>query len=116
MLTFLFLLFIIFFVVPIVRVVLTVHKMRSNARQAYEQMADQQRREAERRQQENRKSGWKTPSRKPKKFNKTDGEYVEWEEITEPTTNNTTSESEVKQSPSPKEEARISDADWEEIS
>lgn len=77
---FLFLLILFFLLWPVVRVLLTVRRAQNNARRAYSEFA----RQAEAQQRASRPGGWSAPrrqSRQGKKYGSTDGEYVEWEEI-----------------------------------
>lgn len=116
--TFLLLLFIFFIVIPLVRVMWTVNSMRRKARKAMEQMADRQKREARRRESERRPGGW-SPARSTEKiFSKSDGEYVEFEEVS------VTVESERAAADEPPHrrmrkgasmEQRIIDVEWEDI-
>ncbi len=76
------------------------------------QMEDLQK-EAERRRRANRPGGWNTPARHRKKYARTDGEYVPFQEldiqIHEETTTVEIDDSTVTV------ENQITDAEWEEI-
>lgn len=109
-LAFIFLLFIFCFVVwPLLRGALFVRNARSRMRR---QMEDLQR-ETERQQRANRPGGWETPAHHQKKYAKTDGEYVPFQEINvqmhEETTTVNVDDSTVTV------ESQITDAEWEEI-
>ncbi len=115
MFEFLLLLFIIFIVVPIARVAWTIYKVRRQYRQAFEAARAQSGRQQPR-QERNRRGGWTVPLRKkPKVVDRSEGEYVEWEDIsvTETTTDGTKSYSTHTESVHIEE--RVSDAEWEEI-
>lgn len=116
--TFLLLLFIFFIVIPLVRVMWTVSSMRRKARKAMEQMADRQKREARRRESERRPGGWSSARPTEKIFSKSDGEYVEFEEVS------VTVDSERAAADVPPHrrmrkgasmEQRIIDVEWEDI-
>ncbi len=77
---FLLILFIVFFVVPFFRIVLTVHKARRTMRDAMRGMygGAQQGQPAKERE---RKAGWTAPVVRRKKIEKDVGEYVKFEEL-----------------------------------
>lgn len=114
--TFLLLLLIIFVIIPGVRLLYALLKMRSGYRNAFRAAQEQAKQAQRRHEAENRPSGWSRPrSRKQKVVDKTEGEYVEWEEI---------SDTEVRTSSKPGRRStrvssyvseRISDAEWEDM-
>lgn len=107
--TFLLLLFIIFFVVPVVRIAYTVYKVRSKMRDAMKGMYGAQQPDAGSNRQ-TRKGGWSAPGEPRKKIGKDVGEYVKFEEL--PAIADTdTSESRSHTDYEP----QITDADWEDI-
>lgn len=107
--TFLLLLFIIFFVVPVVRVAYTVYKVRSKMRDAMKGMYGAQQPDAGSNRQ-TRKGGWSAPGEHRKKIGKDVGEYVKFEELPASPSSGTS------QSPRHTDyEPQITDADWEDI-
>ena len=101
-------LFIIFFVIPVVRVALTIRRMRKQARRAYE--------EAFRRAsggattgggQSERRSGWAPKPGRKKKIDASVGEYVVFEEVA--------AERETVVATDNVSESQITDADWEDV-
>lgn len=112
MLTFVFILVFIFFIWPLIRVVLTMNRVRKQARQAYEQMYNQNYGGARAHQQRTRKPGWNasaTPRRK--KIDPSVGDYVPFEEVSEVPTDRTHSSGRASFTT----EQQITDAEWEEI-
>lgn len=108
--TFLLLLFIIFFVIPLLRIAFTVYTMRRKMRDAMRQMYDaQQGRQPESRQQ--RKGGWTAPGGKRKKIDGDIGEYVKFEELPADPDNRNGNAYSACVNPEP----QVTDADWEEI-
>lgn len=109
--TFLLLLFIIFFVVPVVRVAYTVYKVRSKMRDAMKGMYGAQQPDAERRDsRQARKGGWSAPGEHRKKIGKDVGEYVKFEELPAiPPSDSSESRRHTACEP------QITDADWEDI-
>lgn len=107
--TFLLLLFIIFFVVPVVRVAYTVYKVRSKMRDAMKGMYGAQQPDAGSNRQ-TRKGGWSAPGEHRKKIGKDVGEYVKFEELPASPAFDTS------QAPRHTDyEPQITDADWEDI-
>lgn len=107
--TFLLLLFIIFFVVPVVRVAYTVYKVRSKMRDAMKGMYGAQQPDAGSNRQ-TRKGGWSAPGKHRKKIGKDVGEYVKFEELP------ASPASDTSQNPRHTDhEPQITDADWEDI-
>lgn len=114
--TFLLLLFIIFIVVPAVRILYTVYKVRSGYRKAFRSAQEQARQAHQRREAENRPSGWSRPrSRKRKVVDKNEGEYVEWEEIAETEVSASSESGRRSTRVSSYVSERISDAEWEDM-
>lgn len=108
--TFLLLLFIIFFVVPVVRIAYSVYKVRSKMRDAmrgmYGAQPDAERRNA----RQERKGGWSAPGEHRKKIGKDVGEYVKFEELpASPSSGTSQSARHTDYEP------QITDADWEDI-
>lgn len=107
--TFLLLLFIIFFVVPVVRVAYTVYKVRSKMRDAMKGMYGAQQPDAGSNRQ-TRKGGWSAPGEHRKKIGKDVGEYVKFEELpASPSSGTSQSARHTDYEP------QITDADWEDI-
>lgn len=107
--TFLLLLFIIFFVVPVVRVAYTVYKVRSKMRDAMKGMYGAQQPDAGSNRQ-TRKGGWSAPGKHRKKIGKDVGEYVKFEDLP------ASPASDTSQNPRHTDhEPQITDADWEDI-
>lgn len=107
--TFLLLLFIIFFVVPVVRIAYSVYKVRSKMRDAMKGMYGAQQPDAGSNRQ-TRKGGWSAPGEHRKKIGKDVGEYVKFEELP------ASPASDTSQSPRHTDyEPQITDADWEDI-
>lgn len=108
--TFLLLLFIIFFVVPVVRVAYTVYKVRSKMRDAMKGMYGAQQSDAGSDTRQTRKGGWSAPGEHRKKIGKDVGEYVKFEELP------ASPASDTSQAPHHTAyEPQITDADWEDI-
>lgn len=108
------LLFIIFIAWPVIRAMLTVNRLRRQARQAFEEAGrnyDRDRRDNEAR---TRKPGWSRAPEHKKVINPTDGEYVEWEEIS---VQQTTTQSTEGNGASDRctVEQQITDVEWEDI-
>lgn len=83
-------------------------------------MADNQRREQERRRRDNRPAGWQHAPSASKIINKNEGEYVDWEEVITTETDaheqpRTSSHSNFFSRKSSSSEQRITDAEWEDI-
>lgn len=112
--SFFLLLFIIFVVIPLVRVAWTVFKVRSNYKRAVND-ARQQRATYE---AYNRPGGWSAPKKgnKPKKVSRSEGEYVEYEEIEVTTAESYSASTDTGTTRTTRYfEERISDVEWEEI-
>lgn len=107
--TFLLLLFIIFFVVPVVRVAYTVYKVRSKMRDAMKGMYGAQQPDAGSNRQ-TRKGGWSAPGKHRKKIGKDVGEYVKFEELPASPASDTSQALRHTD-----HEPQITDADWEDI-
>lgn len=108
--TFLLLLFIIFFVVPMVRIAYTVYKVRSKMRDAMKGMYGAQQPDAGSDTRRARKGGWSAPGEHRKKIGKDVGEYVKFEELP------SSPASDTSQTPRHTAyEPQITDADWEDI-
>lgn len=111
MLTFFLILLFIFFIWPLFRVMFTMHRVRKQARQAYEQMYNQNYGGA-RAQQRSRKPGWNaTATPRKKKIDPSVGDYVPFEEVSEVSTGRTDSSGRNSFTV----EQQITDAEWEEI-
>lgn len=112
--TFVLILIFIFIIWPIIRVGWTIHRMRSQARKAYEEMyarATGDNREA----QPSRKAGWSRPARaKAKKIDSSVGDYVAFEEIKVERTENRFSDG-GSAPRSTVTEQQITDVEWEEV-
>lgn len=112
---FLLLLFIIFIVIPILRGVWAVYKLRRKAKNAFRQFEEQVRQQQEAYNRSNRQEySEDVPKTKKKKIDSSQGEYVEWEEVkvsehTLETCSNAQSEVKIEK------EQQITDAEWEEI-
>lgn len=114
--TFLLALFIIFIVIPLCRVAWTIYKLRRDTRKAFNQFQSGMNNQSRERQRENRPAGWQTPH-KEKKIDRSQGEYIEYEEIsvTESSTT-TTSDGETTGTIEETEtNRRIVDVEWEDI-
>ncbi len=110
--TFILIIIFVFVIWPIIRVAWAVHKLRSNARKAYEQMYQQASQQQGGKQQ--RKGGWSVPNAdSDKKIKREDGEYVSFEEISSPEPQKPVQSTSYKSSV--KTEQQIEDADWEEL-
>lgn len=108
--TFLLLLFIIFFVVPVVRIAYSVYKVRSKMRDAMRGMYGAQPDAERRNTRQERKAGWSAPGEHRKKIGKDVGEYVKFEELP------ASPVSDTSQAPRHTDhEPQITDADWEDI-
>lgn len=110
--TFLLLLFIFFFVIPLVRGVYTVYVMRKKMRDAVNSMYGRQE-GTPRSEPQSRKAGWTSPGRRKKKIGNDVGEYVKFEEITVVTTQTHSEKAPDKGSVTV--ESQITDAEWEDI-
>ena len=118
--TIVFILLFIFIIWPIIRVAWTVHRLRSQARKAYEQMYQQATGQGDRPAgNRSRKAGWSRPDAMPaKKIHREDGEFVSFEEIKVASADYHTSSSSSTSSArytNVKIEQQIEDADWEEV-
>lgn len=107
-------LFIVFIVIPLIRALWAGYKLRRKMKNAFRDFQEQMHQQAQH--QESRSGGWQnhTPQDK-KKFDRSQGEYVEWEDvkITETTTPPPINDS--RSSANIEKESQISDAEWEEI-
>lgn len=115
--TFLLALFIIFIVIPLCRVAWTVYKLRRDTQKAFNRFQSGMNNQARERQRENRPAGWQTPH-KEKKIDRSQGEYIEYEElsVTESTTTTTTADGETTATIEETEtDRRIVDVEWEDI-
>lgn len=108
--TFLLLLFIIFFVVPVVRIAYTVYKVRSKMRDAMKGMYGTQQPDTGSDTRRARKGGWSAPGEHRKKIGKDVGEYVKFEELPAVSASDTTESRRHTDC-----EPQITDADWEDI-
>lgn len=114
--TFLLLLFIIFIVIPGVRILYTLLKVRSTYRNAFRSAKEQAKQSQRRREAENRPSGWSRPrTRKKKVVDRNEGEYVEWEEVSETEATTTAESGRRSTRVSSYVSERISDAEWEDM-
>lgn len=107
---FLLILFIIFFVIPLIRVVYTVYRVRKRMRDAMRGMYDAARQPAS--EQQPRKAGWSRTAVRRKKIGDDVGEYVKFEELQVSAgveTDNRCAEVPYDSEP------QVSDADWEDI-
>lgn len=121
-------LFIWFILLPILRIGWKINTVRRQAGKAFQQMADDRQRAADRQQRDRRQAGWQQGPATDKIFSKTDGEYVEWEDITVTPTETTSSASTSQQSDqthrtqhfwqrksSSASTSRITDVDFEDL-
>lgn len=112
--TFLLLLFIFFFVIPLVRGVYTVYVMRKKMRDAMNSMYEAQQAQARSREPQQRRAGWTaSPVRRRKKIDPAVGEYVKFEEITVVTAETRSESDSSRRNFTP--EPQVSDADWEDV-
>lgn len=112
MLTFFLILLFIFFIWPLIRVGLTVSRVRKQARQAYEQMYNQNCGGAGAQQKRTRKPGWNASATpRKKKIDASVGDYVPFEEVSEVSNARTDSSGRTSFTV----EQQITDAEWEEI-
>lgn len=106
---------------PIIKVIVTVNRLKRNARKAYEQMFSNGAGTAppHRDAPKERKAGWtKSPTSKPKKIGQDIGEYVKFEEIdTEfsATTHTSTDAGNTATRTDFKAEQQIVDVEWTDI-
>lgn len=80
--TFLLALFIIFIVIPLGRVMWTVYRLRSQAKNAFRRFEQDMRGQAEDARRDARPGGWQQAPPREKKITREQGEYVEWEDVT----------------------------------
>lgn len=80
--TFLLALFIIFIVIPLGRVLWTVYRLRSQAKNAFRRFEQDMRGQAEDARRDARPGGWRQAPAREKKITREQGEYVEWEDVT----------------------------------
>lgn len=109
--TFLLILILLFFVWPLLKVVFAIFRAQNNVRRVYKEAFDQQK-------QNSRKAGRSQTherQRKGKIFDRTMGEYVEFEEIECATTTTPDESGKTAEQQSAKVAQRIVDADWEDI-
>lgn len=110
----LFILLFIFIIWPIIRVSWVIHKARKQARTIYEQRFGRQ----EGSSQTERKAGWSKPEQtRAKVFKRTDGDYVQFEdiEVTTQTTTQTDADGSTSQHTTTTVDHQIIDIDWEDI-
>lgn len=108
-------LFIIFVVVPIVRGIWTVYKLRRQAREAFSRFAAAGQQQAPRRERpEQRKAGWQAAPTAKKKISADEGEYIAYEEITVVSAESQTVETDDGRTRIV-EEQQIVDVEWEDI-
>lgn len=107
--TFLLLLFIIFFVIPLLRVAFTVYTVRRKMRNAMRDIYAKQGERADGRQP--RKAGWSSPGGSRKKIDGNVGEYVNFEELPAAPGDGDETAHSVRVNPEP----QITDVDWEDI-
>lgn len=103
---------------PAIKVAITVHRLKRNARNAYEQMFNQAGGASPRSNQEReRRGGWsQAPAAKRKKIGRDVGEYVKFEEIEYTSTTQSTASGESSATRTDfKTEQQIVDADWTDI-
>lgn len=103
------LLFIIFFVIPLLRVGYTVYTVRKKMRDAMRGMNEAQQQGAR---PEPRKGGWSAAEVRRKKIGRDVGEYVKFEEL--PALHGTDVKNRAGNVPGGSE-PQVSDADWEDI-
>lgn len=115
--SFIIILIIVFVVIPLVRILWAGYRLRNKMKKAFREFQEQmqqQQQQAQERQNTPPGSQGNAPQQK-KKFDRNQGEYVEWEDvkIIESTADNSanTHEKEVRI----EKEPQISDAEWEEI-
>lgn len=104
-------LILLFFVWPLLKVVFAIFRAQKNVQRVYKEAFDQQK-------QNSRKSGRSQTherQRKGKIFDRTMGEYVEFEEIECATSTISDESGKTAEQQSAKAEQRIADADWEDI-
>ena len=114
MLAFILFLLILFVVWPLLRFGWTIYRVRRQ----YNDTVNRARQAAREAEATRSSGGWASPRRKPsKKVRPDEGEYVEWEEITESTTTETTDHGEHRKTSSTSTyfTERISDAEWEDV-
>lgn len=115
--------FIWFILLPILRIGWKINTVRRQAGKAFQQMADERQRAAERQQRDRRPAGWQQGPATDKIFSKTDGEYVEWEDITLSQTQSASSKQSDQphrtrrfwQRKSSASASRITDVDFEDL-
>lgn len=108
-------LIVVFIVIPFLRMLWAGYKLRNKMKKAFREFQEQMQQQQQQAQQNARTKGWSTnnPQQK-KKFDRNQGEYVEWEEVAV-TETTSTPESDTKTNTRISKEQQISDAEWEEI-
>ena len=109
-------LIVVFIVIPFLRMLWAGYKLRNKMKKAFREFQEQMQHQQQQAQQNAQNKGWDTKNtNQKKKFDRNQGEYVEWEDvkITESTADNSanTHKKEVRI----EKEQQISDAEWEEI-
>lgn len=114
--TLLLILFIVFIVWPLIKAAWRIHTLRSQVNQAFRTAQQQAQANARQAKQSSRPAGWQQADHQ-KKFDQSDGEYVEWEEveIDSATISSDSTETEIDQTHIDVTTTQVSDADWEEI-
>ena len=111
--TFLLIIFVVFFVIPLLRVVTTVYKARRTMRDAMRSMYEaQQGQRAQGAEPHRRKAGWTSPIMRRKKITKDVGEYVKFEEL--PADPDTPADGYTRATYT-RTESQITDVEWEDI-
>lgn len=111
--TFLLLLFIFFFVLPVVRLAYAMYKVRKQVRDTMNGMYNAQQKRDAANQQQQRKAGWSTPDARAKKIGEDVGDYVAFEELPTDSASAKTESGRVNSNIAT--ESQIIDADWEDV-
>lgn len=110
--TFILILLIVFIVWPIIKGVIALMRYRNMVKTAFRQARESQTQAFRTR----RPGGWKGAPQRDKKFQSDDGEYVEWEEVTEVSScfaeDTSTNDRQEKHTNS---YTRVEDVEWEDI-
>lgn len=107
---------VVFIVIPFLRMLWAGYKLRNKMKKAFREFQEQMQQQQQQAQQNAQNKGWDTKNtNQKKKFDRNQGEYVEWEDvkITESTADN--SANTHKKEERIEKEQQISDAEWEEI-
>lgn len=111
---FILLIVIFFFVIPAIRVAVTVHRVRKRTRQFFDNARQAAEGGANRSSTKERKPGWSEPTPHNKVYRPADGEYVEWEEVT--ITHTETSQTTDNQGNTHlRVDSQVIDVEWEDV-